>query len=477
MRSFAANLLPALLLAGAASSLSAQSFYRRPPNDYRRTADRNVATDLNQRLAAGVAVLEWEPQRGRLDALLRALGISPSSQTLVFSKTSLQRHRIGPGNPRALYFGSDAYVGWIPGARNLEVAVGDDLLGLAFYTLTQRQDGVAQLVRSDSCLSCHGSARTESEPGLLLRSVFPDASGDPLASAGESRMDHRAPIRDRWGGWLVTGKLQGRHRGNGVARLAASGSHVVDGAAGDDLHALLAALHAGDAQPADGPAEEDLGGLFTFLPDRYPAPTSDIAALLALEHQASVHNLLIRASMQARYLVDKDARLAGAVLDGKSSDVEAASREASRLQPSTVALMDRLAGDIVAELLLDGEADLSSHAVRSEPRFAQQFEQQWPSDESGLALGKLDLTKRTFTLPLSPMVHAPAFRRMPTVLRESVLRRLAVAIVRGVTPGSVRLRRSERTALEQHLRATLPEWGAHADRARRPPHRARRNHR
>ena len=56
------------------------------------------------------------------------------------------------------------------------------------------------------------------------------------------------------------------------------------------------------------------------------------------------------------------------------------------------------------------------------------------------------------------MVHAPAFGRLPELLRARVLRRLEVAIARGVPPGDVRLQRAERDALQAHLAETLSGW-------------------
>ena len=92
-----------------ASNASTQAFHTRRPNNYSRTDDSNAATRLNTRLANGELQLDSESKssRGRLRALLKALQVPESSQTLVFSKTSLQRHRVSPKNPRALYFNKD----------------------------------------------------------------------------------------------------------------------------------------------------------------------------------------------------------------------------------------------------------------------------------------------------------------------------------------------------------------------------------
>ncbi|MFN3244204.1 MAG: hypothetical protein ACE37K_22045 [Planctomycetota bacterium] len=416
----------ALLLAGlCAAPLAGQAFHKRSPNTYRRTEDDNAATRLDARLADGSVELPSQGRRGRLLALLRALEIPVESQTLVFSKTSLQRHRISPANPRALYFNSDAYVGWIPGAASLEVAVGDDRLGVAFYTLTQDPAQRPRLVRDDTCLRCHASTRTHDEPGLLLRSVFPDEVGDPIVDAGEADMDFRQPIADRWGGWLVTGTFVGTHRGNGIAEDDGRGGYLVASKPAADLTALADA--------------------FGFAADTYPVATSDIGALLALEQQAAIHNLMVRASLQTRYLLDKD-RVVNEILDEQG------------MRAQTRRIVDDLARQLAAALLLDGEADLSPHACAPEPGFARAFAARWPRSGDDIGLGTLDLHRRTFTLPLSPMVHAPAFGRMPDELRRRVLQRLQVAIVRGVPPGDVRLTRDERSTLDAHLRATLPGW-------------------
>lgn len=426
--------LLAVLLATAAN-LCAQAFHQRRPNYYTRTADNNVATELNRRLTAGEVQLEWEASRGRLRALLAALAVPESSQTLVFSKTSLQRHRISPKNPRALFFNGDVYIGWIPGGKSLEIAVGDPTLGLAFYTLAQDPDDAPQLVRDDTCLRCHATTRTHDEPGLLLRSVYPDSEGDPIPSAGETNMEFRSPIAERWGGWLVTGQFEGDHRGNGTAVRTDRGHWTVKSRPAADLRAF-----AGD-----------------FQADRYLRPTSDIGALLALEQQATVHNLLIRAAHQMRYLVAKD-KVMQELFEKRNPDAERT--DEVQWSESTQRIANTLANQITAALLLDGEAPLAAHRAKSHPDFARDFAALWHKPESNVQLGVLDLSQRTFTLPMSPMIHSRAFQRLPDELRQRVLARLQVAIERGVPPGNVRMSKAVRTTLANHLRATVPAWPA-----------------
>src|SRR4051812_22943600 len=65
---------------------------------------------LQEKLDHGEARLDFDTKFGYLPSLLRALKVPVSSQTLVFSKTSLQVDRIGPWAPRAIYFNDDVYI-------------------------------------------------------------------------------------------------------------------------------------------------------------------------------------------------------------------------------------------------------------------------------------------------------------------------------------------------------------------------------
>ncbi|MFY9343051.1 MAG: hypothetical protein WAT39_11210 [Planctomycetota bacterium] len=416
------NTLPCLLVGVTGV---AQGVHQQEPIRYATAIDDNAITRLDARLAAGQLELPPQGASGRLLPLLQELGVPVSSQTLVFSKTSLQRHRIGPRHPRALYFGPDVYVGWAPGAAAIEVTVGDPRLGFVFYKLPQDVALPARFERDDSCLSCHASSRTDDEPGLLVRSVFPDAQGDPVASAGETQVVTSTPLAERWGGWLVTGTFTGAHRGNGVAARDDQGRWRVQGRQAADLRAF-----AGE-----------------FAVDDYPAPTSDIGALLALEQQATIHNLLVRAALRTRVAVARDEQMNDLLHE-------------TGMRPPTTRLLDALAREIASALLLAGEPEWSEHHIVPLAAFAASFLVPWPRDPAGVALGQLELRQHTFALPLSPMVHAPAFAALPPPLRERVLARLRVVFDRGRLPGGVRMTIAQRTTVHDHLTATLSGYAS-----------------
>src|SRR5262249_46659298 len=149
--------------------------------------------------------LEFADEFGYLPSVLKEFKIPVSSQMLVFSKTSLQRDRISPRTPRAIYFDDDVYVGFCRLGEVMEVSVADTKLGTVFYTLRQQPPAKPQFTRhTENCLSCHAS-RHQGIPAHMVRSVFPDRDGNPILSGGSYRVDQTTPIKNRWGGWYVTG--------------------------------------------------------------------------------------------------------------------------------------------------------------------------------------------------------------------------------------------------------------------------------
>jgi len=85
----------ALFLAGATPVMGSDEF-EREPIDYSRATPNNCISRLQERLDAGLAKPVFEKETGYARWLLQELNVPQSSQTLVFSKTSMQRNRIAP---------------------------------------------------------------------------------------------------------------------------------------------------------------------------------------------------------------------------------------------------------------------------------------------------------------------------------------------------------------------------------------------
>jgi hypothetical protein len=361
----------------------------RPPINYSSAAPTDAATALFEKIKAGKATVEWDDETGYLPSLLKNLDIPLSSQVLVFSKTSLQRARITPKNPRVIYFNDEVSVGFCRHGNVLEVAAADPDLGMVFYTVDQESAKGATLTRqTDSCLICHGSSANQGFPGYLARSVYPDRSGEPVLSRGSKRVDHTTPLADRWGGWYVTGK-SGRqtHLGN---RL------FVD--------------RTGDPLGEDGANVVDLKSYFTVA--NYLTPHSDLVALMVLEHQGEAYNRLTRANFLTRLALNEQADLNKAL-----------GRPAEERSDSITRRIQRACEPLVEYLLFCDEAPLTE-AVSGTSAFAKEFTARGPFDAKGRTLREFDLHTRMFRYPLSYLVYSRAFDGLPAEAKEQVYRRL-----------------------------------------------------
>jgi hypothetical protein len=176
-----------------------------PAIEYATRPVHDPVARFQQKLDRGEANLEYDQQLGYLPSILKSLQVPISSQILVFSKTSFQAAHIYPKIPRALYFNDSVSVGWVRGGDVVEIASADPHQGIIFYTLDQWPAASPQIVRRDDCLQCHYNGSTLGVPGLMIRSVFPDISGSPMFHLGTYVTDHRSPLKERWGGWYVTG--------------------------------------------------------------------------------------------------------------------------------------------------------------------------------------------------------------------------------------------------------------------------------
>ncbi len=399
--------------------------YEQPPLRYSATPASNAVSALQARLTAGT----WSPpgttERDRLRAVLDVLGVPVESQVLVFSKTSLQRALIGPRRPRAVYFSEDCYVGWVPGGL-IEVAVTDPVLGVAFYRVDPRDRAGMRIERDPDCLSCHGAALTRHWPGLIVRSVFPDATGEPLTAAGSFLIGHESPLAERWGGWYVTG-LSGslRHLGNVTAHLQGRDA-VLDRAAGANLT-----------------------NLSRFFPvTDYLRPDSDIVALLVLEHQTGMMNRLVTGTLRVRQWLAYQQNLQRERGEPVSDEPVGAARR----------VVESEARRILEYLLFCGEAAFPPEGIRGGSAFAEAFLRHRRPDAHGRSLKDFDLRTRLFTWRCSYMIYSQAFAALPPALYAAVARGLGEVLNAAAPPPAFRhLPAEERAVIREILAATKPD--------------------
>ena len=370
--------------------------FEKPPINYSETDPDNRISELVQNLKSGNVTLEYSQQRGYLDSFLNALDISTTSQTLVFSKTSRQRRFISPQTPRAVYFNDDVYVGWIPDGEIIEISVADPKLGAVFYTIDQhKQISPVTIDRQlGQCLLCHASSHTDRIPGHIVRSVHTDRTGMPMLQSVAYRTTDRSPLSERWGGWHVTGTHgQQMHMGN------------------------LWSEETNQWSPIDQKSGSNLIDLSSkFDPTPYPTSHSDIVALMVLEHQVNMHNLITAANIEWRVYWE----------ERNSQHVSREGTEA-KLSEEDHYRLNLIANRIVAGLLFKQEARLTN-PIQGTSQFQNEFEAKGPFDPQGRSLRQFDLTNRLFKYPCSYLIYSKSFQALPENLLNAIINQLKLTL-------------------------------------------------
>ncbi|MDG2400582.1 MAG: hypothetical protein P8M04_08410 [Akkermansiaceae bacterium] len=382
-------LLIPLLILGGTSVRAGQDFFELPPIKYSQTASQDAVAKMAAEIELGDWVVGNVDGKAFLKAVLKKLNIPEESQVLVFSKTSFQNYLINQRNPRSIYFSMDAYVGWVPGGK-VEVIIEDEKLGPVFYTIDPPfGDRPAKIVRAtDSCLQCHATSRTSGVPGMFIRSVVPDQNSHPILSAGTSLVTDSTPLRERWGGWYVSGSSDDPHLGNRWIPES-----VLDGV---------------EFKP-EVSGHKDLSALINT--EKYLQPTSDIVALMVLEHQCRTHNLITKAKMgYQRALYFQKSYSEGGDLDSHDG--------------MSWKMAEGSAKQIVEAFLFASEIDPGGDGVEGSDEFAEAFKERGVKTEKGKSLRDLRLYGRIFKNRCSYMIHSLAFKGLPELIKERVYHHL-----------------------------------------------------
>ena len=367
--------LPLLLLAGLLPALAAEP------------EPTNVIEVLQQRLDKGEAKLTFaDDGHGYLRSLLAALDVPQESQVLPFTRSSLQFDKISPQHPRALYFNDDLAVGAVHQGKLFEFLVNDRNGALSFYTLDVTKTDKPHFTREDStCAACHGMVNRYAL-GWIVANITATADGTPQFT------DPGKPFENRWGGWYVTGTSGTmQHRGNVTAE--------------DPL------------LPFELP--ENKGMNITDLSGKYDLretvqPTSDIVALMTLEHQTGFSNRV--AVLNIRYPTEP------------------------------AAANDKLLDEMVSYMTFADEVPLPS-PVKGNSTFTDVFAKRGPRDAKGRSLRDFDLQARLFRYPLSYMIYSTSFDSLNPAAKTHLWRKLydalrqrpggdaAIAILAATKPG------------------------------------------
>ena len=395
-------LLAVLLLTEKVEAARRVRDFEKAPHNYWTRPLTDRFTQFKIALESGKLSLDRSSEKAFVVSLLKALNISPSTQTLVYSTTSLQLSRISPRNPRALYYNLDIYLGWVPGGK-IEIASIDPALGGIFYIfdIPRGREAPIRIERSTRCFNCHAEFEIGRIPGLLIKSVVPGPGGGSLESFRGDQTGHSIPFKDRFGGWHLTGKHGiTEHWGNLVGELSPTGLKKY----------------------ANPPGRQ-------FRWQTYPVATSDVLAHLLHEHQVGFVDRAVKATYDVR----------GALAKGEAREEIA-----------------KHAGILLRYLLFTDEAPMPEGGVEGDSALKTHFLNHARKTAQGVSLREFDLRTRLFKHRCSYMIHSYAFSGLPALLKRQVLTDLHTALGRSKqSPVSSHLHVTEKMAINHILRTTL----------------------
>jgi hypothetical protein len=179
--------------------------------------------------------------------------------------------------------------------------------------------------------------------------------------------------------------------------------------------------------------------------DPYLTEHSDLVALLVLEHQSQMHNLIARASMEARTAAYYDHGIN-----------EALGRPLDAVSESTTRRINSASEALVRYMLFADEVELKS-PICGTSKFAEQFIASAKLDQHGRSLRELDLKQQLLKYPCSYLIYSEAFDRMSPTVLEYVKRRMTEVLTATKVPDEYdRLTDIQRAAIVEILHDTKP---------------------
>ena len=178
----------------------------------------------------------------------------------------------------------------------------------------------------------------------------------------------------------------------------------------------------------------------------YLSPHSDIVALMVLQHQSKMHNLITRANYETRSSLHYDTVM------NKALD-----RPADYRSESSQRRIDSAAEKLVEYLLFAEEYALTD-PIAGTSGFAEEFAALGPFDSQGRSLRQFDLKTRMMKYPCSYLIYSESFDGLPSEVKSVIYQKLH-DVLSGKDNSEMyqHLSAQDRSAIKAILKETKPD--------------------
>ena len=146
----------------------------------------------------------------------------------------------------------------------------------------------------------------------------------------------------------------------------------------------------------------------------YLAGTSDIIALMVLEHQCTMHNKLTDAAKSTREALARQHDLQKA-FNEPLTDVP---------QGSALTVINSQAEKVVKHLLFSEEYPLSDGGIEGSAAYQEAFRKDRHETKDGRSLKDFQLLTRLFKYRCSYMIYSRSFEVLPAAIKKAIYQRL-----------------------------------------------------
>ena len=174
---------------------------------------------------------------------------------------------------------------------------------------------------------------------------------------------------------------------------------------------------------------------------------SDVLALMMLEHQVGVHNILVEANLTTQNALYRHREMQKAF--GEPLDAP--------LSETNVRILDRLAEKVLKQMLYVDEFALPG-GVEGGEAFQTAFQANERKSDEGRSLKDFRLYERLMKYRCSHLIYSEAFADLPDAIRPQILEKLHSILTEPTAwPDFAHLSESERGHILTILTETLPD--------------------
>ena len=182
-----------------------------------------------------------------------------------------------------------------------------------------------------------------------------------------------------------------------------------------------------------------------FDPDKFLTDTSDIQALMVMEHQVKMHNLFTSTKFRSMHALHNEKVINEALGETGRRDL-------------TKRILNNAANEVLEYMLFENEQSIKGLQIQGKKEFKKAFSYAVPKTKDGKSLSELSFENSIAKYSCSWAIYSDSFKGLPGELKELVLKRLINILTGEELPDKFIHLRKQREEIHKILLETHEEY-------------------